>query len=177
MRKELKVEVIEAISAQIQETPNFYITDISGLNAEQTSNLRRECFKQGIKLSVVKNTLFIKATESLGEDIQELYPALEGPTAIMYCATPNAPAKLIKKFADAGSEKPALKGAYVQECAFLGADKLNELCNIKSREELIADIVALLQAPARNVISALQNASGNTVAGLVKAIEEKKSNE
>ena len=95
----------------------------------------------------------------------------------MYCATPNAPAKLIKKFADAGSEKPALKGAYVQECAFLGADKLNELCNIKSREELIADIVALLQAPARNVISALQNASGNTVAGLVKAIEEKKSNE
>ena len=176
MRKELKVEVIEAISAQIQETPNFYITDISGLNAEQTSNLRRECFKQGIKLSVVKNTLFIKATESLGEDIK-LYPALEGPTAIMYCATPNAPAKLIKKFADAGSEKPALKGAYVQECAFLGADKLNELCNIKSREELIADIVALLQAPARNVISALQNASGNTVAGLVKAIEEKKSNE
>ena len=177
MRKELKVEVIEAISAQIQETPNFYITDISGLNAEQTSNLRRECFKQGIKLSVVKNTLFIKATESLREDIKELYPALEGPTAIMYCATPNAPAKLIKKFADAGSEKPALKGAYVQECAFLGADKLNELCNIKSREELIADIVALLQAPARNVISALQNASGNTVAGLVKAIEEKKSNE
>ena len=103
MRKELKVEVIEAISAQIQETPNFYITDISGLNAEQTSNLRRECFKQGIKLSVVKNTLFIKATESLGEDIKELYLALEGPTAIMYCATPNAPAKLIKKFADAGS--------------------------------------------------------------------------
>ncbi|MGN0190498.1 MAG: 50S ribosomal protein L10 [Candidatus Cryptobacteroides sp.] len=177
MRKEKKVEVIDAISAQLQETPNFYITDISGLNAEQTSNLRRECFKQDIKLTVVKNTLFIKATESFGDGIKELYPALEGPTAIMYCATPNAPAKLIKKYADAGSEKPALKGAYVQECAFLGADKLNELCNIKSREELIADIVALLQAPARNVISALQNASGNTVAGLVKAIEEKKSNE
>lgn len=176
MRKELKVEVIEAISAQLQETPNFYITDISGLNAEKTSSLRRECFAQGIKLVVVKNTLFIKATESL-EGIKELYPALEGPTAIMYSETPNAPARLIKKLNDAGSEKPLLKGAYVQECTFLGADKLNELCNIKSKNELIADVVALLQAPARNVISALQNASGNTVAGLVKAIEEKKSNE
>ncbi len=177
MRKELKVEVIEAISAQLKETPNFYITDISGLNAEKTSKLRRECFAQDIKLCVVKNTLFIKATEELGEDIHELHKALEGPTAIMFSTTPNAPAKLIKKFQDAGEEKPVLKGAFVQECAFLGADKLNELCNIKSREELIADIVALLQAPVRNVVSALQNASGNTVAGLVKAIEEKKSNE
>ncbi len=177
MRKEVKVEVIDAISAQLKETPNFYITDISGLNAEQTSKLRRECFENGIKLTVVKNTLFIKATEECGEDIKELYPALEGPTAIMYTETPNAPAKLIKKFQDAGSEKPALKGAFVQECAFLGADKLNELCNIKSREELIGDIITLLQSPARNVISALQNASGNTVAGLVKAIEEKKANE
>ncbi len=177
MRKELKVEVIEAISAQLKETPNFYITDISGLNAEKTSKLRRECFEKGIKLSVVKNTLFIKATEELGEDIHELHSALEGPTAIMFTTTPNAPAKLIKKFQDAGEEKPVLKGAFVQECAFLGADKLNELCSIKSKEELIGDIITLLQSPARNVISALQNASGNTVAGLVKAIEEKKANE
>ena len=177
MKKETKVTVIENISAQLEKTPDFYVTDISGLNAEQTSKLRRECFGQGIKLVVVKNTLFIKATEELGEDIHELHQALEGPTAIMFTTTPNAPAKLIKKFQDAGEEKPVLKGAFVQECAFLGADKLNELCNIKSREELIADIVALLQSPARNVISALQNASGNTVAGLVKAIEEKKSNE
>ncbi len=177
MRKEVKVEVINAISAQLKETPNFYITDISGLNAEQTSKLRRECFEKDIKLAVVKNTLFIKAAEACGDDVKELYPALEGPTAIMFTTTPNAPAKLIKKFQDAGAEKPALKGAFVQECAFLGANKLDELCNIKSKEELIGDIIALLQAPARNVISALQNASGNTVAGLVKAIQEKKENE
>ena len=174
MRKELKAQIIESISAQIKETPNFYITDISGLNAEQTTKLRRACFEAGIKLVVVKNTLFHKALEALNsEEVAQVYPALEGPTAIMYCETANAPAKLIKKFNDAGSEKPVLKAAYVQECAFVGADKLGELCNIKSREELIADIVALLQAPARNVISALQNGGPQTIAGLVKTLSEK----
>ena len=174
MRKEEKAQILESISAQLSETPNFYITDISGLNAGQTSNLRRECFEKDIKLVVVKNTLFRKALEALQiEEVAQVYPALEGPTAIMYCETPNAPAKLIKKFNDAGSDKPLLKAAYVQECAFVGADKLNELCNIKSREELIADIVALLQAPARNVISALQNGGPQTIAGLVKTLSEK----
>ncbi|MCI7514050.1 MAG: 50S ribosomal protein L10 [Bacteroidales bacterium] len=174
MRKEEKAQILESIAAQLQETPNFYITDISGLNAGQTSKLRRECFEKGIKLVVVKNTLFHKAVEALGnEEATLVFPALEGPTAIMYCETPNAPAKLIKKFNEAGQDKPALKAAYVQECAFVGADKLNELCNIKSREELIADIVALLQSPVRNVVSALQNAGPQTIAGLVKTLSEK----
>ena len=174
MRKEEKAQILESIAAQLQETPNFYITDISGLNAGQTSKLRRECFEKGIKLVVVKNTLFHKAVEALGnEEATLVFPALEGPTAIMYCETPNAPAKLIKKFNEAGQDKPALKAAYVQECSFVGADKLNELCNIKSREELIADIVALLQSPVRNVVSALQNAGPQTIAGLVKTLSEK----
>ena len=174
MRKEEKAQILESIAAQLQETPNFYITDISGLNAGQTSKLRRECFEKGIKLVVVKNTLFHKAVEALGnEEATLVFPALEGPTAIMYCETPNAPAKLIKKFNEAGQDKPALKAAYVQECAFVGADKLNELCNIKSREELIADIVALLQSPVRNVVSALQNAGPQTIAGLVMTLSEK----
>ena len=126
MRKEEKAQILESISAQLSETPNFYITDISGLNAGQTSKLRRECFEKDIKLVVVKNTLFRKALEALQiEEVAQVYPALEGPTAIMYCETPNAPAKLIKKFNDAGSDKPLLKAAYVQECAFVGADKLN----------------------------------------------------
>ncbi len=173
MRKEEKTQILESITAQIQETPNFYVTDISGLNAEQTAKLRRDCFEKNIKLVVVKNTLFHKAIESLGnEEVKQLFPTLEGPTAIMYTDTPNVPAKLIKKYADDGSEKPALKGAYVQECAFVGADKLNELCNIKSREELIGEIVGLLQSPARNVISALQSAGG-TLAGIVKTLAER----
>lgn len=173
MRKEDKAQILESIAAQIKETPNFYITDISGLNAAQTSKLRRECFEKGIKLVVVKNTLFEKVLKEMEvEELSLLFPVLEGPTAIMYTETPNSPAKLIKKYADEGNEKPALKGAYVQECAFVGADKLTELCNIKSREELIADVVALLQSPARNVISALESAGGK-LAGIVKTLSEK----
>ena len=175
MKKELKTQVLETISAQLQKYPNFYITDIAGLNAEDTYNLRKECFQENIKLTVVKNTLFKKVLSDKGNaELELLFPTLEGNTAIMYCESPNAPAKLIKKFNKAGSEKPALKGAYVQECAFVGADKLDELVHIKSREELIGDIIALLQSPMRNVISALQNGGPQTVAGLVKAIEEKK---
>ncbi|MGN1212397.1 MAG: 50S ribosomal protein L10 [Candidatus Cryptobacteroides sp.] len=173
MRKEEKAQILESIAAQLQETPNFYVTDISGLNAGQTSKLRRACFEKGIKLVVVKNTLFHKALMQLeNEEVSLLYPVLEGPTAIMFTETANAPAKLIKKFNDEGMEKPLLKGAYVQECAFVGADKLGELCNIKSREELIGDIIGLLQSPARNVISALQSAGGK-IAGIVKTLSER----
>ena len=173
MRKEEKAQIIESIAAQIQETPNFYITDISGLNAEQTTKLRRDCFEKGIKLVVVKNTLLHKVLKDTGnEEMANLFTTLEGPTAVMYTETPNAPAKLIKKYADAGAEKPALKGAYVQGCSFVGADKLGELCNIKSREELIGDIIGLLQSPARNVISALQSAGGK-LAGIVKTLSER----
>jgi len=176
MRKENKSQIIEWFSAQFEQTPNFYVVDIAGLNAEQTSKLRRDCFTEGIELAVVKNTLVKKAIEALGNDELSLICAcLEGPTAVMFTTTPNTPARLIKKYNDEGKQKPLLKGAYVQECTFVGADKLAELCAIKSREELIADIVALLQAPARNVISALQNGGPQLVAGLVKAIEEKKN--
>lgn len=173
MKKEAKAQVIEALSAQIKEYPNFYIADIAGLNAEQTSSLRRSCFEQGIKLTVVKNTLFERVIKAAGnEELELLIPTLVGNTAIMLAESPNAPAKLIKKLNKAGQEKPLLKGAYVQECAFVGADRLDELVNIKSREELIGDIVALLQSPARNVISALESAGGK-LAGIVKTLSEK----
>ena len=168
MRKEVKVQVLESISAQLQQYPNFYITDISGLNAEQTSKLRRECFERGILLSVVKNTLFSKAVDAMGnEDAAAVKPALEGPTAIMYTNVANAPAKLIKKMQDDGMEKPVLKAAYLVESgAYVGAEHLNTLVNIKSREEMIADIVLMLQ-----------QAAGQKIAGILKTMEEKKSEE
>lgn len=173
MRKELKAQIIESISAQLQETPNFYITDISGLNADQTTKLRRACFEADIKLTVVKNTLFHHVIKSLeNAEMESLLDTLKGNTAIMYTTAANGPAKLIKKFQKEGWEKPALKGAYVQECAFVGADKLEELAAIKSKEELIGDIVSLLQSPARNVISALESAGGK-LAGIVKTLSEK----
>ncbi|MBR5107291.1 MAG: 50S ribosomal protein L10 [Bacteroidales bacterium] len=176
MKKELKEQVIAAIKANMAEYPNFYITDIAGLNAEDTSKLRRDCFNEGIKLTVVKNTLFHKVIkDAQNSELDLLVPTLEGNTAIMYCEAPAVPAKLIKKYNKAGSEKPALKGAYVQECAFVGADKLEALINIKSREELIGNIVAMLQSPIQNVVSALQNGGGQIIAGLVKTLEEKEN--
>ena len=176
MKKELKEQVIAAIKANMAEYPNFYITDIAGLNAEDTSKLRRDCFNEGIKLTVVKNTLFHKVIkDAQNSELDQLVPTLEGNTAIMYCEAPAVPAKLIKKYNKAGSEKPVLKGAYVQECAFVGADKLEALINIKSREELIGNIVAMLQSPIQNVVSALQNGGGQIIAGLVKTLEEKKN--
>ena len=176
MKKELKEQVIAAIKANMAEYPNFYITDISGLNAEETSKLRRDCFGEGIKLTVVKNTLFHKVIkDAQNSELDLLVPTLEGNTAIMYCEAPAVPAKLIKKYNKAGSEKPALKAAYVQECAFVGADKLEELISIKSREELIGDIIGMLQSPIKNVVSALQNGGGQLIAGLVKTLEEKEN--
>ena len=158
MKKELKGQIIESISAQLNEYPNFYVTDIAGLNAEQTSKLRRECFAQGIKLSVVKNTLFAHVLRNVeNEDMKTLEQALVGNTAIMYTNTPAAPGKLIKKLQKEGFSKPIVKGAYVQECVFLGEDKLDQLAAIKTREELIGDIIGLLQSPIRNILSALEN--------------------
>lgn len=158
MKKELKSQIIESISAQLNEYPNFYVTDIAGLNAKQTSKLRRECFAQGIKLSVVKNTLFAHVLRNVeNEDMKTLEQALVGNTAIMYTNTPAAPGKLIKKLQKEGFSKPVVKGAYVQECVFLGEDKLDQLAAIKTREELIGDIIGLLQSPIRNILSALEN--------------------
>ena len=172
MKKELKNQVIENISEELKAYPNFYITDIAGLNAGQTSKLRRECFEKGIKLSVVKNTLFTHVLKASGNsELEALVDTLVGNTAIMYTASANAPAKLIKEWQKKG-DKPALKGAYVQECAFVGADKLEERVSIKSKEELIGDIIAMLQSPVKNVLGALQS-GGQTIAGVVKTLEEK----
>ncbi len=158
MKKELKGQIIEGISAKMKEFPNFYITDIAGLNAEQTSKLRRECFNNGIVLTVVKNTLLAHVLKEMNEDVQSLSETLVGNTALMYTQVPAAPGKLIKKLQKEGFSKPVVKGAYVQECVFIGEDKLDMLAGIKTREELIGDIIGLLQSPARNIVSALQNA-------------------
>ena len=159
MRKEEKLEIINAISAQLEETPNFYIVDIAGLNAGKTHELRKACFEAGVQLVVSKNTLFTKVLEATeNEEMMKLTEVLAGPTAIMYTVAPNAPAKVIKKFHEKGNQKPVLKGAFVQDWpAFIGADKLDNLFAIKSREEMIADIINLLQSPIRNVISALEH--------------------
>ena len=160
MKKEVKGQIIESISAQLQQYPNFYITDIAGLNAKQTSRLRRDCFNEGIVLSVVKNTLFtpvLKAQDN--EEMKSLIETLVGNTAIMYTNVPAAPGKLIKKLQREGFAKPVVKGAYVQDCVFIGEDKLDQLASIKTREELIGDIIALLQSPIQRVIGGLENAS------------------
>ena len=160
MKKELKGQIIETISAQLKQYPNFYITDIAGLNAGQTSKLRRECFNAGIVLNVVKNTLFAHVLNaSDNEDMKSLGETLVGNTAIMYTEVPSAPGKLIKKLQREGFKKPVVKGAYVQECVFIGEDKLDQLASIKTREELIGDIIALLQSPIQRIISGLENAS------------------
>ena len=160
MKKELKSQIIESISAQIKQYPNFYITDIAGLNAGQTSRLRRECFNEKIVLNVVKNTLFAHVLNSVeNEEVKTLAETLTGNTAIMYTEAPAAPGKLIKKLQREGFTKPVVKGAYVQDCVFIGEDKLDQLAAIKTREELIGDIIGLLQSPIRNVVSALENAS------------------
>ena len=176
MKKEIKDQVIETISAQLKEYPNFYITDIAGLNAKDTTTLRRACFEAGIKLAVVKNTLFAHVLKASGnEDMQSLLEVLKGNTAIMYTNVPNAPGKLIKKLKKDGMEKPELKGAYVQECIFIGADKLDQLAAIKTKEELIGDVLTLLQSPAQRLLSALQNVSeGAEETAVIKALAEAK---
>ena len=160
MKKEEKAQIIETISAQLKQYPNFYITDIAGLNAGQTSKLRRECFNQGIVLNVVKNTLFAHVLQEVeNEDMKSLSETLVGNTAIMYTEVPSAPGKLIKKLQREGFTKPVVKGAFVQDCVFIGEDKLDQLAAIKTREELIGDIIALLQSPIQRVIGGLENAS------------------
>ncbi|MBP9018998.1 MAG: 50S ribosomal protein L10 [Bacteroidales bacterium] len=173
MRKEEKIQIIENLAAQLNQTPNFYLTDISGLNAETITKLRRSCFEKKIKLVVVKNTLLRKTLEQKGiNEAEKLFPVLEGPSAVMFTEEINAPAKLIKDF---GSQygKPVLKAALVQDCAYVGANQLDALIAIKSREELIGDIIGLLQSPVKNVISALQSNAGGKVAGIVKTLSEK----
>jgi len=173
MTREEKSQVIEDLTAKLTEGTTIYLADISGLNATQTSNLRRACFKANIKLAVVKNSLLEKAMEKSDKDFGELPSTLKGNTSIMMSDTGNAPAKLIKEFLKKSkSDKPLLKGAYVEEAIFVGADQLETLVNIKSKEELIGDIITILQSPAKNVVSALQS-GGNKLSGILKTLSEK----
>ncbi len=172
MTKEEKLVVINNLAEQLNTYPHFYVTNIEALNAEQTAKLRRKCFENDIKLVVVKNTLFGKALEKVEKADADLVNVLEGSTSVMFANTGKAPAVLIKEFRKS-CDKPVLKAAYVEGCVYVGDNQLDTLCNIKSREELIADIVALLQSPAKNVISALQANAGQKIAGLVKTLEER----
>ena len=177
MKKEDKGRVINELTEQLKQYPHVYLTDIEALDAEKTSKLRRECFKKEVKLIMVKNTLLIKAMESVEEtDYSELYGALKGNTAIMLANIANLPARLIKDFTKdvkKGVEgKPKLKGAYVQEC-FYTANDLEALATIKSKEEVLGELIGLLQSPAKNVISALQSNGGQKIHGILKALEER----
>ena len=171
MTKEEKSIAIEKISEILKSNQNIYLTDISGLNSLQSSSLRRMCFKAGIKLSVVKNTLLEKAMISSSKDFGELKDTLKGNTSIMIAESSSAPAKVIKNFRKK-SEKPILKGAMIEEDIYLGDDQLEILFAIKSKEELIGDIIALLQSPAKNVISSLKS-SGGKLSGILDTLSKK----
>ena len=171
MTREEKSQVIEALTTQLTEGKIIYLADISGLNALDTSNLRRACFKANVKLAVVKNSLLEKAMDKSDKDFGELPEILKGNTSLMFSETGNAPAKVIKEFRKK-SDKPVLKGAYVEEAIYVGDDQLDALVNIKSKEELIGDIISLLQSPAKNVVSALQS-GGNKLSGILKTLSEK----
>ena len=172
MKKEDKALVIENIAKTLKEYNGFYLVETAGLDAEKTSALRRACFGADIKLLVVKNTLLHKALESMDGDFTELYPALKGATSVMCTNVGNAPAKLLKDFVKKGDTLPALKAAYVEETVYYGADQLDALAAIKSKNELIADVIALLQSPAKNVVSALQ--SGATkLHGILETLSNK----
>ncbi|MCD7969439.1 MAG: 50S ribosomal protein L10 [Alistipes sp.] len=173
MTREEKTQIINSIAEQLQQYPHFYITDISSLNAEQTAKLRRMCFEKEVKLMVVKNTLLGKALEQVGGDhVEEISSVLTGSTSVMFSMVNKTPAVLIEEFRKS-SDKPVLKAAYVEESVYVGDDQLKTLASIKSKEELVGEIISLLQSPVKNVISALQGSAGGKVAGLVKALEEK----
>ena len=171
MTREEKSVIIKDLTNQLADNQIVYIADISGLNALATSNLRRACYKANVSLAVVKNTLLAKAMEASDKDFGELPSTLKGNSSIMFSETGNAPAKVIKKFRKK-SDKPVLKGAYVEEAVYIGDNQLDALVNIKSKEEVIGDIITLLQSPAKNVISALQS-GGNKLSGILKTLSEK----
>jgi len=175
MTREEKKQAIDQLTVLLAESKNVYLADISGMNADQTSKLRRTCFSKGVKLQVVKNTLLKQAMESCDKDYEALYDVLKGNTSMMVSETANAPAKAIVEYLKKNkkAEKPLFKGAYVEESVYF-ADQLSVLETLKSKEELIGDIITLLQSPAKNVISGLQS-GGNTLAGLMKTLEERAS--
>ncbi|RYY06463.1 MAG: 50S ribosomal protein L10 [Sphingobacteriaceae bacterium] len=171
MKKEEKYEVVNALTEQIKEYGNFYITDTSNLTVAKINAIRRKCFESDIKIQVAKNSLIKKAVEAIGGDFTPMYDALKGSSSIMFSKSTNAPAKLIKELRKTG-EKPVLKAAYIQSSFFVGDNQLDALINLKSKEQLIGDIIGLLQSPAKNVVSALQS-GGNKLAGILKTLEER----
>ena len=175
MNKEEKVKAVEELKGQLADYKSIYLTDIAGLNAVQTSKLRRECFNSNVKLSVVKNTFLERAMSESENDFGELKELLKGNTTIMLSTIGNSPAKVIKKFRKDG-DKPILKGAFVDEAIYIGDEHIDALFNLKSKEEVIGEIITLLQSPAKNVISALKSSSGK-IAGLVKTLSEKPAEE
>jgi large subunit ribosomal protein L10 len=172
MTREEKNILIESLAEKLNAYAGFYLTDISTLNAEKTAALRRKCFEKEINLVVIKNTLFIKALEKAGLSDDGLTGALAGSSAVMFTNTSKTPALLIKEFRKT-SDRPVLKAAFVEQSVYVGDNQLEALVNIKSKNELIADVIALLQSPAKNVISALQGSAGQKIAGLVKTLEER----
>ncbi len=173
MRREEKDVIIENLAGRLNDTRHFYLTDISSLNAEETSNLRRKCFEKEVNLLVVKNTLLRKAMEKSDGDFNDLYDVLKDSTSIMFCETGNIPAKLIKEFRKT-MDRPILKAAFVEESIYVGDDQLDVLSNIKSKDELLGDLLALLQSPAKNLVSALAS-SGSNMAGALKTLSEKEN--
>lgn len=174
MKKEDKAIIIDKIAETLQQYSCFYLAETAGLDAEATTEIRRACFKDDIKLIVVKNTLLEKAFEKIGFDWSELKPALKESTSLMCCNTGNAPAKLLKKLQKKDQKLPMLKAAYVEETFYVGEQNLETLCNIKSKNELIADVIALLQSPAKNVVSALQS-GGNKLHGILETLSKKEA--
>jgi large subunit ribosomal protein L10 len=171
MKKEDKQEIVQALTEQIQSHSSFYITDTANLTVEKINSIRRKCFENGITIQVAKNTLIQKAMEAANGDYSGLYGVLKGSSTIMFAETANAPAKLIKELRKSG-DKPVLKAAYIDSAFFIGDNQLESLVNLKSKEELVADIIALLQSPAKNVISGLMS-GGNKLAGIVKTLQDR----
>ena len=171
MRKEEKHDVVLALTETIAEYGNFYITDTSDLTVAKINNIRRKCFESDIKIQVAKNSLIRKAMEASEGDYSEIFDVLKGSSSILFSKSANAPAKLIKQLRKTG-DKPILKAAYIDSAVFIGDNQLDALVNLKSKEQLVADIIALLQSPAKNVISGLQS-GGNKLAGIVKTLQER----
>ena len=174
MKKEDKAQVIEMIGNTLAEYSCVYLTQTSGLDAEKTSSLRRACFQADIKMLCVKNTLLKEALKGSENDYSGLYDLLHGETTLLLSNVGNAPAKLIKKFRQKNDTLPLLKGAYVEETVYVGEENLETLANIKSKNELIADVVALLQSPAKNVISALNSGAGK-LHGILETLSKKEN--
>jgi len=171
MKREEKQEIVKALAEQIKSYGNFYITDTADLTVAKINGIRRKCFDRGIAMQVVKNTLIKKALIEVGVDSEEIFGTLKGASTLLFSETGNAPAKLIKELRKEGN-KPVLKGAFIDSAIFIGDNQIDALSQLKSKNELIGDIIGLLQSPAKNVISGLKS-GGSTIAGLVKTLQER----